>query len=318
MDKKIQDKNSQIIDNAKRIEDKIINGKVKGFNWGWFKFSKCFIGILLYSVAVNLFIVPNHLYSGGVLGLAQIIRTVIVSTFNIETNFDLSSIVYYLINFPLLIIAFKKISKSFFVRTIFTVSINSFLLFIIPIPSKPLIDNLLANTLIGGIVSGIGIGMVLSTGSSSGGTDIIGIVINKMNDKISIGSVGLIFNVIVYSITGLNYGIEIMLYSIILAVFESIMLDRNHTLNIKSEAIIFTKNEPSKMIHFINCELNRGATYWEAIGGYTNTKTYIVCAVLSKYERMRLERHMKEFDESAFMLSDDGVTVKGNFEKYMI
>ena len=72
------------------------------------------------------------------------------------------------------------------------------------------------------------------------------------------------------------------------------------------------------MIDFINHTLNRGATYWEAVGGYTNTRTYIVCAVLSKYERMRLERHIKEFDPNAFMVGDDGVEVYGHFEKYLV
>ena len=72
------------------------------------------------------------------------------------------------------------------------------------------------------------------------------------------------------------------------------------------------------MIEFITKELNRGATYWEAVGGYTNTKTYIVYTVLSKYERMRLGRHMKDFDEKAFMVGDDGVEIKGLFDKYLV
>ena len=57
-----------------------------------------------------------------------------------------------------------------------------------------------------------------------------------------------------------------------------------------------------KLIHFINFELKRGTTYWEATGGYTGTKTFIIYTVLSKYERMRLERHMKEYDPNAFMI----------------
>ena len=303
---------------AKKIEEKVKNGKVQSFNWGWFKFCKCIIGIFLYSLGVNLFVVPNNLYTGGILGLSQIIRSILVSTLNIQTNFDISSIIYYLINLPLFILAYKNISKTFFVRTLFTVTINSLFLFTIQIPAKPLIDNLLANTMIGGIICGLGIGMVLSTGSSTGGTDIIGIAINRKNDNVSIGNIGLIFNVIIYAITGLNYGIEIMIYSIIFAAFETIMLDKNHTQNIKSVAIIFTKKDPSKIIHFINYELNRGTTYWEAVGGYTNTKTYIIYTVLSKYERMRLERHMNEFDEQAFMVGDDGVLVRGEFGKYLI
>ena len=299
-------------------ENKLKNGTVRGFNWGWFKFTKCILGVFLYSLAVNLFVVPNNLYTGGVLGLSQILRSLIVSAFNINANFDISSIIYYLINIPLLLMAYRKISKTFIIRTIFTVTMNSLFLMIIPIPNAPLISDVLANTLIGGIVCGVGIGMILSTGSSSGGTDIVGIIINRKNDKISVGSVGLVFNFVIYGVCGFTYGIETMFYSIIFAAFETILLDKTHTQNIKSEAIIFTKENPEKMIHFINYELKRGTTYWKAMGGYTNTETYIVYTVLSKYERMRLERHMNEFDESAFMVGDDGVETKGLFNKYLI
>ena len=164
---------------AKVIENKVKNGKVKSFNWGWFKFSKCILGLVIYSLSINLFVVPNHLYTGGILGFAQILRTWLVTTFNIHLKFDISSIIYYLLNLPLLILAFKKISKPFLIRTIFTVTVNALFLFIIPIPAKPLIENLLANTVVGGIICGLGIGMILSTGSSTGGTDIIGIIVNK-------------------------------------------------------------------------------------------------------------------------------------------
>ena len=97
-----------------KVQENIIkNGSVKGFNWGWFKFAKCISGVFIYSLAVNLFVVPNNLYTGGVLGLAQIIRSIIVSVFNINIGIDISSIIYYLINIPLLLLAYKKISKTF-------------------------------------------------------------------------------------------------------------------------------------------------------------------------------------------------------------
>ena len=96
----------------------------KLFNWGWFKFSKCIIGIFIMSLAVNLFIVPNNLYTGGILGLSQLIRTMIVSVFKINFNFDISSIIYYLINVTFFLIEYKRISKTFFIRTLFAVTIN--------------------------------------------------------------------------------------------------------------------------------------------------------------------------------------------------
>lgn len=307
-----------IVKEITEIEKKESKKNSNIFNWGHFKFFKCILGILLYSLSINLFVVPNHLYNGGILGLAQILRTFFITTFNINIDFDLSSIIYYILNIPLMIIAYKKISKTFFVRTIFTITLSSLFLFILPIPENPLIDNSLANTLIGGMFCGLGIGMILSTGSSTGGTDIIGIVINQKYDRISVGNIGLIFNVFIYLITGLNYGIEIMIYSIMFAFVETITLDKNYTPNIKSETIIFTKKDPKNIIKFINTELNRGTTYWEALGGYTNTNTYIIYTVLSKYERMRLERHINEFDENAFMIGNDGVVVKGKFGKYLI
>ena len=297
---------------------KIKNRIKKTFKWGWFKFTKCILGIFLYTLSINTFIVPNHLYTGGILGVSQLIRTAIISSFNLNLKFDISSAIYYLINIPLFILAYKKISKTFFARTLFTVTCSSLFLMLIPIAKEPLINNVLANTLIGGILSGIGVGMVLSTGSSSGGTDIIGIAITRKNDKLTVGNIGILFNIMVYTICGLKYGIETMIYSIIFVVFEMTMVDKNHTQNIKSQALIFTKQNPTKLVKFINTELNRGASYWEATGGYTHTRTYIICTVLSKYERMRLERHMNEFDENAFMVGDDGVEVKGVFKKYLV
>ena len=292
--------------------------KLNLFDWGWFKFSKCIVGLFIYSLAINLFIVPNSLYTGGILGLSQLIRTAINSIFKLNLNFDISSIIYYMINIPLFVIAYKKISKVFLIRTLFAVTVNSIFLLIIPIPSNPLIQELLPNVLIGGILSGIGVGMALSTGSSTGGTDIIGMDLSKKYNNVSVGNIGLIFNLVVYSICGLKYGIEIMIYSIIFALFETIMIDKTHMQNICSEVFIFTKKHPKDMIYFINHELKRGATYWEATGGYTETKTYITYTVLSKYERMRLERHMNEFDLNAFMSENDGIEIKGTFDKYLV
>lgn len=303
---------------TRRSLKELLASLFKEFKWGWYKFAKCTLGIFIFSVAINLFIVPNNLYSGGTLGLSQLIRTAIVSVFHLNLKYDLSSIIYFFINLPLFILAYKELSKTFLFRTLFTVILNSLFLLVIPIPKTPLTEDLLANVMIGGILAGVGIGMVLSTGSSSGGTDIIGIVLAKLNNKITVGSIGLIINVFIYLICGIKYGIEIMIYSIGYAVFETVLIDKTHSQIICSDAMILTKKPPQPMIHFINYELNRGATYWEAIGGYTGTKTYIVYAVLTKYERMRLERHMKEFDEDAFMVGDDGVLIKGEFKKYLV
>lgn len=301
-----------------KLENKVKDRVYKLYKWGWVKFEICLLGVFIFSLGVNLFIVPNNLYTGGILGVAQLIRTSMTSIFNINTSIDISSIIYYFVNIPLFILAYKKLSKEFFHRTLLTVTFNSLFLALIPIPSTPLMQSVLANTLVGGILSGVGIGMVLSTGSSTGGIDIVGMILCQGNGKITVGGISLFFNTFVYGISGLLYGVEIMLYSIIYSVFESIVTDRSHMQNINSQTFIFTKKEPDEMIKYINENLRRGATYWKANGGYTETSTYIICTVVSKYERMVLERHMKELDEDAFMTGNDGIMVKGEFKKYLV
>lgn len=290
----------------------------KIFKWNLEGFFKTIIGTLIFSVAINLFIVPNNLYSGGVLGISQLLRSMIVSIFKIVAPFDISSLFYYLINIPLFIIAYKNISKTFFSRTLLCVTVQFIALALIPIPDKPLVDNLLTNVLIGGILDGLGMGLILSAGASSGGTDIIGVALSSKKGTLSVGKIGMFINTIIYVISGILYGVETMIYSIIFSVFGTLMLDHTHEQNISSTAIIFTKKHPKEMIKYISEELSRDATYFEAIGGYTDTKTYITYVALSKYELSRLTRHMKDFDDKAFLIKQDGVGVHGEFEKHII
>ena len=283
------------------------------FNWKLEDVIKVLIGSFLFCFAINIFIVPNNLYTGGVLGLAQLIRSITVDLFNIETNFDFSGILYYLMNIPLFYIAYKYISKQFFVKTIFAVTIQTIMLSIIP--TKLIIDDIIVNVIIGGMLGGIGIGMILSCGSSTGGTDIIGLALAKKNNHLSVGKLGLIVNVIIYIIAGIMYGKETMIYSIIYSAVDSLMIDKMHEQNICSTAFIFCKKNPKIINEFIKNELNRDFTYWDAKGGYDDSKTYIIYTALTKYELIKLERFMKNFDDHSFMIKSEGVGIKGEFAK---
>ena len=283
------------------------------FNWKLEDVIKVLIGSFLFCFAINIFIVPNNLYTGGVLGLAQLIRSITVDLFNIETNFDFSGILYYLMNIPLFYIAYKYISKQFFVKTIFAVTIQTIMLSIIP--TKLIINDIIVNVIIGGMLGGIGIGMILSCGSSTGGTDIIGLAVAKKNNHLSVGKLGLIVNVIIYIIAGIMYGKETMIYSIIYSAVDSLMIDKMHEQNICSTAFIFCKKNPKIINNFIKNELNRDFTYWDAKGGYDDSKTYIIYTALTKYELIKLERFMKNFDDHSFMIKSEGVGIKGEFEK---
>lgn len=283
------------------------------FNWKLEDVVKVIIGSIVFAYAINVFIVPNNLYTGGVLGIAQLIRSIIIDVFKFNIIYDFSGILYYIINVPLFFIAYKYISKQFFIRTVFAVTLQSFLLSVIP--TKPLLDDMIVNIMVGGILGGAGIGIVLSSGASTGGSDIIGLAIAKIHNDFSVGKLGMILNGIIYVIAGIMYGVEIMIYSIIYSVCESLMIDKMHEQNICSTAFIFCKKNPKEINNFIKEDLGRDFTYWDAKGGYDDSRTYIIYTALTKYELLRLERYMKTYDDHAFMVKSEGVGIKGEFEK---
>ena len=285
----------------------------KLFNWDIKDLGKAILGSFLFCFAINYFVVPNNLYTGGILGLSQLIRSIVIEVFKLNTTFDFSGIIYYLINIPLFIIAYKSISKTFFFRTIFAVSIQAIMLSVLP--SKLLVNDILTNVVVGGMLGGVGVGILLSSGASTGGTDILGLALAKKNNHFSVGKFGLLVNLFIYLIAGLRYGLEIMIYSIIYSFVDNQMVDKMHEQNICSTAFIFCKENPKPINDFIKNELNRDFTYWDAKGGYDDSRTYIIYTALTKYELIKLERNMKKFNIHTFMIKSEGIGIKGEFEK---
>ena len=286
---------------------------IKLFKWNLNDLCKILIGSFLFCFAINFFVVPNNLYNGGVLGLAQLLRSILIDVFKLNIKFDFSGIIYYLINIPLFILAYKSIGKTFFFRTLFAVSVQAVMLSIFP--TKLLVDDVLTNAAIGGLLCGAGVGIILSSGASTGGTDIIGLALAKKNNNFSVGKMGLFVNIIIYSIAGFMYGLETMIYSIINSAVDSLMVDRMHEQNICSTAFIFCKENPKVINDYIKNDLNRDFTYWHAKGGYDDSRTYIIYTALTKYELIKLERKLKEFNIQTFIVKSEGIGIKGEFKK---
>ena len=288
----------------------------KTFKWKWKDILQVVCGVFIASFAINTFIVPNHLYNGGVLGISQLIRSFLESM--IVLPFDVAGLIYFLINIPLLFMAYKLVSRTFFYRTIVVVVLHTLFLSLIPVVEIAIAHELLTSVLIGAILAGIGWGMVLSSGGSGGGTDIIGFYVSMRYQSLSVGRISRGINCVIYLICGLLYGIPTMVYSIIYSFISSIVVDHRHKQNICSSVMIFTKEKPDKVIQFIKKELHRDCTYWEATGGFDDSKTYISYSAMSKYEMQRLERHINELSSTAFLVKSEGIGIDGNFKKQLI
>ncbi len=285
----------------------------KLFKWSYQELLLGTFGVILFSISINLFVVPSNLYSGGVFGLAQLLNNLVNYIFNINSN--ATSIIYFLINVPLFFVAFFKISKSFCARTVYCIIVQTIALMLIPIPEKMIVDEIVANILVGGTLVGIGCAAILSSTGSTGGTDIIGIVLTSKYPFFSVGKFAILFNFIIFSISGYFYGISVMIYSIMYSIIENISIDKLHQQNISSSAIIFSKKKPTAILKFIKNDLDRGATWWKGTGEYNQTDTYVVYVVLTRYELHKLEKFIKDTNQDVFLTKSNFLEVSGEFSK---
>ncbi|CDM68899.1 putative membrane protein [Clostridium bornimense] len=283
----------------------------------WVKISMAVLGSLLYAIGINMFIVPVGLYSGGIMGICQIIRTILIDYMHLPLNqFDIAGIVYYIINIPIFIIAYKKMGKSFFGKTLLCVTTTSLFLSLVSVPKIPILtDDILAASLIGGIISGCGTGFILKMGCSAGGMDIVGLLCMKKNKNFSMGKITLIVNLILYSICLFMFDEKIVIYSIIFAAVTSITIDKVHIQNINVQVTIITRRNIEAMEKDIMTKLVRGVTKWNAKGGYTGQDTSILYIVLSKYEVSYLKKIIKKYDPDAFVVVNEGANIEGNYLK---
>ncbi|MEF9840507.1 MAG: YitT family protein [Lachnospiraceae bacterium] len=272
-------------------------------------------GSLIFAIGVNMIITPLGLYNGGFMGIAQLIKTFLIDFLHLSigTNIDVVGFVYFIINLPLLYLAWKVMGKGFLIKTAITVGIQSVFLAIVPTPGTPIIEDYLTACIIAGIIAGTGAGMVLRGGSSGGGQDIIGVCCAKLYPGFSVGKISIMMNIAIYAVCLWLFDIEIVIYSLIYTTIIAVALDRVHTQNINMSVMIFTKK--LGISRAIIDEMGRGVTNWDGEGAYTNETSYVLLTVISKYEVTQLKRIVHSIDPSAFMIFNEGSAVTGNFER---
>lgn len=275
-----------------------------------FKVVVVVMGALLNAFAMNCFLIPVKVYASGFSGLAQLISNLLhdFTPFKISTGILLA-----IFNIPVIILAWKKIGKSFTYFTILSVGLTTF--FMEAIPVTPLFShNILLNAVFGGIVAAIGIGFTLKYGASTGGLDIIALVLSRSKGK-PVGQYFFLFNAVIILIAGYIYGMEKALYTLINLYVTSRFIDSIHTSHIKVTAfIVTTKGDELKKV--IQSKLVRGITTMNAKGAFTNQEKQVFMMVLSRYELYELSRIIKSVDDKAFTNVVQTIDVFGEFRKF--
>lgn len=274
------------------------------------RYSIIIVGITIMSIGVNGFLRQAHLLSGGVAGVS----TAINYLSNINVGF-----ITFLINLPIFILGFIFLEKDFLVTSLINMILFSIIIGITQEVGNIIpIDDILLQSVYGGILCGIGNGLVFRTKSSLGGTDIIGAILkNKSNIAMKTTSFGI--NLAIVSLSSLLFGLNLALYTLIaMFINAQVMSYIKDALNDEKAVMVFSNNSDPIAAEIME-NLVRGVTFLEAEGGYTHEKKKIIyCVVLSR-EIPKIKEIALKYDDRAFISVNDINEVKGKGfkEKYL-
>lgn len=254
------------------------------------------LGAFLYCWSWTSFLIPNGISGGGVTGMATVIQYATDGL--VPVSFS-----YLLINAALLIIGTIVLGKGFGVKTIYSIILSSILLKVLPdlIPWSSNIDESFINALLGGAIGGVGIYMIFMQGGSTGGTDIIALVIGKYRE-VSPGTVFMWCDLIIIgSIAFLpEKGLQDVVYGYIQMVSFTYTLDMLLTGNKQSVQILIFSSKYEEIANTLVHQRDKGVTALNATGWYSQSDTKVLLVVVRKYCLSEVMKTIKDIDEKAF------------------
>ena len=262
------------------------------------------IGSALFALGFAMFLIPNDINTGGISGLAMILRELL--------GFGSIGTLTLLMNIPLFLIGGLKIGKRFFAGSLIGMVVSSVLMdlfALIPFATpEPLIGGLY-----GGVLCGAGLGLVFMAGASTGGSDILVRLLKKKYRNLPIGSISMMFDALVVLLTGLVFrDISKALYSgVVVFVCGQVIDAVVYRFDYSRVALIISK-EHEKIAKAISDQLDRGATYLHGAGSYTHQNIEVVLAVVRKGQLAELKELVMDIDENAFVIVQEAHQVLGD------
>lgn len=297
-DEIIDDKNSVSSNNAVDAE-KSVNGKKKKRSFALDKkrsefpaqFFAIVVTALIRAVSINVFANPNKISQGGVTGIGTILYNAL------GWNISLSTLI---MNIPLLVLAFFFINKRFALLTLLNTVVTSIFLQFIPMPQFT--ENTFVAALMSGILSGIATGILLRVNCSTGGTDIIGLLIQNKFPNAKVVWIIFILNVLTGVAAGLVFGsLEIVIYSVICLVSSTYAADLLQRGMLSTFEVKIITSKTAEISDYILNDLHRGVSLMKTKGMYTGVEhDYIVC-IIRKRQLADVKKAVIEIDPNCFM-----------------
>lgn len=266
------------------------------------------IGSLIYSAGLEIFLVPNNIIDGGIVGIS------IMASYLTGIPFGVYMLV---LNLPFLYLGYKQIGKTFAISTIISIiALSIFSEFLEPVPR--ITEDYFLAAIFGGIIAGAGVGLVIRQGGSLDGTEITAIILDRKT-SFSVGEVVMFFNLFILGAAGFVFGWDKAMYSLVAYFIISKMIDVVLKGLDESYAVMIVSDEYEEIADALMHRLGRGVTYLHGQGAYTGDDKQVLYCVVTRLEVVKLKEIALEKDETAFVtINPVHDIVGGRFKKKSI
>ncbi len=260
------------------------------------------IGCLIAACSINLFVVPSHLLTGGVTGIAMIIYYLADLPIGVQT---------FIYNVPLLIASYKLLGKDYTVDVVIGTVIFSICLDATKfLQAYAPVNDIMLASIYGGVFNGLGYGIVFRMNGSTGGFDILGAIVKKFY-SMNMGSTIFAFNCCIVGIAGFLFGIQPALFTLICMYVNSHVTDKVIAgLNRKKAVLIISENS-ADIAEAIMHELKRGVTFLHGQGAFSGNERNVIMVVVSLTEVAKLKMIVNFLDKNAFLIMMSASEVMG-------
>ncbi len=253
------------------------------------KYVLLFLGAVIAAVGLELFLVPNHIIDGGVVGIAIMLSALTGYPFGLFL---------IVVNLPFLYLGYRQVGWRFAVATAFAIGCLSFWTAYFG-PVGAVTDDLFLAAIFGGIIDGIGVGLIIRSGGSLDGTEIVAIILDKRS-SFSVGEVVMFFNLFILGSAGFVFGWDRAMYSLVAYFVIAKLIDVVIKGLDESYAVMIVTTQHTEVSAALT-KMGRGVTLLHGEGGYTGEKRKILYCVVTRLELDMLKDIVHQFDDQAFV-----------------
>ena len=254
------------------------------------KYLYLFIGAIIAAVGLEVFLIPNHIIDGGVVGISIMLSAVTGIPFGV---------LLIVINLPFLFLVYKYIGKPFAIATTFSIICLSFWSNIF-LPVLPVTNDFFLAAVFGGIITGTGVGLVIRNGGSFDGTEIVAIITDRKT-VFSVGEIVMFINLFILSSASLIFGRDKAMYSLVAYFVISKMIDVVIKGLEETYAVMIVTSQHEEIADKLMKQMDKGVTLLHGEGGYSKEKRKILYCIVTRLEIDSLKSIVLDVDESAFI-----------------